>query len=66
MLREATESGNAQFIIATHSQLLLAFPGGTILSFDREPIEPVAYEETSHHTVYREFLNNRERFLGSL
>ena len=66
MLRETAESGKAQFISATNSPILLALPDATILSFDEEPIAPVAYEETRHYTVHREFLNNRERLLGSL
>lgn len=58
-----SRKGSAQFIVATHSPLLLALPGATILSFDKEPIQSVDYEETSHYRIYRDFLNNRERFL---
>jgi predicted ATPase len=63
VLAEASSTGKAQFIIATHSPLLLALPGATILSFDREPIQPVAYERTSHYRIYRNFLNNRQHYL---
>jgi predicted ATPase len=65
VLGEASETGKAQFIIATHSPLLLALPGATILSFDKEPIHPVEYEKTSHYRIYRGFLNNRGRYLNS-
>jgi predicted ATPase len=64
MLREIAATGRAQFIIATHSPILLAMPGAEILSFDRAPLEKVLYEETDYYTIYRDFLNHRERYLG--
>lgn len=57
---------NAQFIIATHSPILLGFPGATIYSCDRTPIERVEYEELEHVVITRDFLNGRERFLKHL
>jgi predicted ATPase len=54
----------AQFIIATHSPILLACPGARIYSFDASPIAEVAYEALEHVTVTREFLNEPERFLA--
>jgi len=57
---------DAQFIIATHSPILLGFPGAVIYSCDRVPIEAVAYEELDHVVITREFLNSRERFLKYL
>lgn len=58
--------GKAQFIIATHSPLLLAYPDADIFSFDRIPIERVSYESTDYFQIYRDFLNNRDKYLGSL
>jgi predicted ATPase len=60
--RTGTEDGS-QFIIATHSPLLLACPGATLYSFDDAPIRRVKYEETDHYRIYRDFLDNREDFL---
>lgn len=57
---------NAQFIIATHSPILLGFPGATIYSCDQVPIARVEYEELDHVVVTRDFLNARERFLKHL
>ncbi len=57
---------NAQFLIVTHSPILLGFPGAQILSFDDGPIHPVTYEETSSYQITSMFLNNRERFLQQL
>lgn len=57
---------DAQFIIATHSPILLAFPGATIYSFDAVPAEQVPYEELEHVTLTRSFLNAPERYLRAL
>jgi len=57
---------NAQFIIATHSPILMAFPGAEILSFDEHPPRPVAYADLEHVTLTRLFLNNPEQFLQHL
>jgi predicted ATPase len=64
ILREIGASGHAQFIIATHSPLLLALPGADIFSFDFPSIRKIAYEETDYYVIYRDFLNDRARYLG--
>jgi predicted ATPase len=56
----------AQFIIATHSPILLAFPGARIVSFDEAPIREVNYDELEHVTLTREFLRNPDAFLRRL
>lgn len=63
LLGELSRRGDVQFIIATHSPILLAFPDAEIFSFDAGPIRKVAYEETDYYRIYRDFLNNRERYL---
>jgi predicted ATPase len=63
MLKTMVEDQGAQFIIATHSPLLMAFPGAMIYSFDAEVMRPIAYHEVEHVTVMKAFLNNPERFL---
>ncbi len=57
---------DAQFIIATHSAILRAFPGATIYSFDRMPVEEVEYDTLDHVVLTREFLNAPERYLRAL
>lgn len=57
---------DSQFIIATHSPILLAFPEATILSFDERPLQPVAYEALEHVTLTRSFLNNPDQYLRYL
>lgn len=56
----------SQFLIATHSPILMAYPDATILSCDGEAIHEVAYEETEHYTVTRDFLNHRRAMLKEL
>jgi len=60
LLASTGAAGHAQFIVATHSPILLACPGAVIYSFDRVPIERVAYEETDHFKIYKTFLENRK------
>jgi predicted ATPase len=57
---------DAQFIISSHSPVLLGYPEAQILSFDDEQIHEIAYEETAPMQIVRRFLNNRERFLEEL
>jgi predicted ATPase len=64
-LQRLEAEGHAQFIIATHSPILLAHPGAQIFSFDSSRIEEVAYEDTNHYKIYKEFFADRTVFLGS-
>ena len=57
---------DAQFIIATHSPILLAYPKARIYSFDATPVQAVAYEELDHVRVTRDFLNAPERYLKQI
>lgn len=65
MLSEMVEQGG-QFVIATHSPILLAFPGAVIWSFDERPPRAVPYDEIDHVRVTRDFLNAPERYLRYL
>lgn len=56
----------SQFIIVTHSPILLGLPGAEILSFDDGPIHPCTYEETDSYQVTSMFINNREQILHRL
>lgn len=57
---------HSQFIIATHSPLLLSYPNAKIIQFDKSGIREVAFEETEHFAVTRDFLNNYPRRLEQL
>lgn len=56
----------AQFIVATHSPMLLAFPGARIYNFDATPMQAVAYEELDHVRITRDFLTAPERYLNQI
>ena len=63
IIRENSQAGHAQFIMVTHSPILLACPNAKIYSFDKTPVQTVQYEETEHYRVYKDFLSNRDKFL---
>jgi predicted ATPase len=63
LLRRLEAAGHAQFIMATHSPILLAYPGAQIFSFDSPCIEEVEYEDTAHYRLYRQFFTDRSGFL---
>lgn len=56
----------SQFIIATHSPILLAYPNAKILVFDQAGLSEVAYEDTEHYAITRDFLNHYPRRLQQL
>jgi predicted ATPase len=62
LLHEISQTGIAQFIIATHSPILLACPGAQILSFDETPVRRIGYQDTDHYRVYKNFMNDPNAF----
>ena len=64
-IHDLVQAGS-QFVIATHSPILLAFPGALIYELrDDGPVE-TAYEDTDHFQMTRAFIEAPERFLGRL
>jgi predicted ATPase len=61
LITELGRAGHAQFIIATHSPILMACPDARIISFDSAMPEEIDYENTEYFQVYRDFLNNRNK-----
>ena len=57
-LADASARGDAQFIVATHSPILLSLPGSRILSFDSSPVAEVAYHDTDSCRLHREFFDS--------
>jgi predicted ATPase len=66
VLNRMSTQGHAQFIIATHSPILLACPGAVILSFDDYPIKTIQYEETAYYKLYKAFMEDRDRILADI
>ena len=56
----------SQFVIATHSPILMAFPGATIYECGTEGLERVAYDDLDHVRLTRSFLEDPQRFLRHL
>lgn len=57
---------NSQFIIATHSPILMAYPDAKIYSLGSDSIREVEYNDTEHFAVTRQFLNNHKAMLADL
>jgi predicted ATPase len=64
-MHDLLERGS-QFIIATHSPIVLAYPGATIYHLDQRGINSVEYDQMEHVQLTRDFLNDRGRFLKRL
>lgn len=56
----------SQFIIATHSPILLGLPGAQILNFSDEGIQPIHYEDTESYQITKLFLERRRQMLDEL
>jgi predicted ATPase len=65
MLLDATAAGS-QFVIATHSPILMALPGAALMHFVDGEIRGIAYEDVEHVRVTRDFLNAPDRYLKYL
>lgn len=65
MLKTAVEEGS-QFLIATHSPILMALPGACLLHFGDGAVQEVAYDDLEHVRLTREFLSRPEAFLRHL
>jgi len=66
LLKQYVEHEAGQFIIATHSPILLAYPGAAIYSFDGHPLKQVAYDDLESVSLTRAFLRNPTDYLHRL
>lgn len=66
IIHDLATPAEAQFLIATHSPIILGYPGAVLLSLDGGSIHEIDYRETEHYRVTRDFLNAPERFLRHL
>ena len=64
-MKELVDEGS-QFIIATHSPILLAYPRACIYQLDEDGIKKIEYEQTEHYSVTRQFLNGYQQMLTIL
>ena len=64
-MHELTHAGS-QFVIASHSPILMGYPGARIYELTDSGFEQVAYEDTDQYALTRSFLEDRERFFHHL
>jgi predicted ATPase len=62
LMHSFVRPGKTQFFVATHSPILLTFPGATIISFDSGQLERIALEDTTHFQITRDLLNNPQMY----
>lgn len=65
-IQEHLKSHMSQFIIATHSPMLMAYPGASIYEVTNEGMNRVELEDTEHYTITKSFLNSPEGYLRFL
>jgi predicted ATPase len=66
VIHELDRSGRAQFLIATHSPMLICYPGATIYQFDEVGVRETRYEDTEHFSLTKSFLDNPALYLRHL
>lgn len=66
IMHELCKHPQSQFIIATHSPILLAYPDAIIYSCDGDELKTVAYKETEHYLITKQFLDNPDSYLRHL
>ena len=66
IINNLVSGGHAQFLVATHSPILLCYPGAKIISFDAGKLQEIEYEDTEHFQLTRDFLNNPQRYFRYL
>lgn len=66
IVHDLEESGHAQFLISTHSPIILAYPGAALFTLDGDAIRETEYRQTDHYLLTRNFLNAPERYFKHL
>lgn len=66
IIYDLCKNSHAQFIIATHSPILLAYPNATIYSCDGPRLTKISYEETDHYQITKRFLDHPDFYLRHL
>lgn len=66
IIHDLETPGHAQFLISTHSPIILGYPDATLFSLDGDAIREIAYRETEHYLLTRDFLNAPERYFKHL
>jgi predicted ATPase len=62
IIHDLETPGHAQFLISTHSPIVLSYPRAVLFSLDGDSIREIAYRDTEHYLVTRDFLNSPDRY----
>jgi predicted ATPase len=62
ILLDSLRNGDKQYVVATHSPIIMGCPGAAILNFDGSAAEPVDFTHTAHYAFYKEFLEDPAKF----
>jgi predicted ATPase len=60
LIENMSSDKHAQFIIATHSPIIMSVKGATIYNFDENQVKTIEYRKTDHYTVFRDFILQTE------
>ncbi|CCD92979.1 conserved hypothetical protein [Bradyrhizobium sp. ORS 375] len=66
LMRRMDQSGHCQVLMATHSPVLMAYPGATLLRLTKYGLEPVRVQDTDHFKALREFCNDPDGFVQAV
>lgn len=66
VIHRLEQSGRAQFLIATHSPMLICYPGATIYQFDEGGVRQTRYQDTEHFYLTKSFLDNPKLYFRHL
>jgi predicted ATPase len=66
IVHQLEQAGRAQFLVSSHSPILLAYPGAVLLSLDGNEIRRVQYTDTEHYKVTKQFLASPQRYFRYL
>ncbi|MGM9478339.1 AAA family ATPase [Pedobacter sp. GSP4] len=66
VINELEQSGRSQFLIATHSPILICYPDATIFQFDEDGVSETNYVDTEHFSLTKSFLDNPKAYLRHL
>jgi len=66
IIKEISDTGKAQFIIATHSPILMAYPKAQFFYINNGIIEETSFDETEHYEITKTFLENPDRYFKHL
>ncbi|MCA9058062.1 MAG: AAA family ATPase [Planctomycetaceae bacterium] len=60
LIHKLVNAGQSQFVIATHSPILMTYPGARLICFDEGTLTPIDLKDTSHFQITRDLLNHPE------